>query len=69
MDPDREHGVFDKLIPVLKSLSYSVAMTMIAPMVLKKIGTLANSDISFSFDVYNLVKKWSSIKLLLFNSE
>ena len=57
MDPDREHGVFDKLIPVLKSLSYSVAMTMIAPMVLKKIGTLANSDISFSFDVYNLVKK------------
>ena len=57
MDPHREVDVFNKFIPIFKSLSYTVGMTVLAPFIVKKIGALVNSDISFSFDVYNLIKK------------
>ena len=58
-----EQDQLKKLIPMVKSISYYVGMAVLAPLVLKKLGAAAGSDIDFSFRAYEYIQKWLAYKI------
>lgn len=56
MDP-QDRDFFQKFVPIYKSVFYGIGLAVLAPLALKKLGNLADSDISFTYNIYQFIKK------------
>lgn len=52
---DNDGDQLKRFIPIFKSLSYVIGMSILAPLALKKLAASASSPISFSYAISGII--------------
>lgn len=61
-------NLWEQLTPIVKMVSFTIGLTIIAPALLNKMSSVADSQLQFSYSFYNLAgKHWSFINKKISN--